>query len=102
MLATHILARRLLESPATSLLTGNGASVTVGRRVGSVVGDPGQGGVHRLRRQALVHGVEVELGQPIRYGLETDLIEMPINWALDDYHQLEFQTIQQRINNSNC
>ncbi|MEE2761769.1 MAG: polysaccharide deacetylase [Pseudomonadota bacterium] len=33
---------------------------------------------------------EVELGQPIRYGLETDLIEMPISWALDDYPHFEF------------
>ena len=33
---------------------------------------------------------EVKLGEPIRYGLETDLIEMPISWALDDFPHFEF------------
>jgi peptidoglycan/xylan/chitin deacetylase (PgdA/CDA1 family) len=33
---------------------------------------------------------EVTLGEPIRYGLETDLIEMPISWALDDFPHFEF------------
>ena len=33
---------------------------------------------------------EVKLGEPIRYGLKTDLIEMPISWALDDFPHFEF------------
>jgi peptidoglycan/xylan/chitin deacetylase (PgdA/CDA1 family) len=33
---------------------------------------------------------EVKLGEPIRYGLETDLIEMPISWGLDDFPHFEF------------
>ena len=33
---------------------------------------------------------QFKLGQPIRYGLETDLIEMPISWSLDDHPHFEF------------
>ena len=33
---------------------------------------------------------EVKLGEPIRYGLESDLIEMPISWSLDDFPHFEF------------
>ena len=32
----------------------------------------------------------VELGNPIKYGDETNLIEMPISWSLDDYPHFEF------------
>ena len=32
----------------------------------------------------------VGLGNPIKYGEETNLIEMPISWSLDDYPHFEF------------
>ena len=33
---------------------------------------------------------QFKLGKPICYGLETDLIEMPISWSLDDHPHFEF------------
>jgi len=35
-------------------------------------------------------GDVVELGQPMVFGQETDLIEMPISWSLDDFPHFEF------------
>ena len=32
----------------------------------------------------------VKLGDPIRYGEETSLIEMPISWTLDDHPHFEY------------
>jgi peptidoglycan/xylan/chitin deacetylase (PgdA/CDA1 family) len=40
---------------------------------------------YRARR-----GDQAELGRPYRYGEQTDLIEMPISWSLDDYPHFEF------------
>jgi len=40
---------------------------------------------YRARR-----GDQAELGKPYRYGEETELIEMPISWSLDDYPHFEF------------
>ena len=40
---------------------------------------------YRARR-----GDQAELGRPYRFGEETDLIEMPISWSLDDYPHFEF------------
>ena len=36
-------------------------------------------------------GDVVELEQPMRFGPETALIEMPISWSLDDYPHFEFE-----------
>lgn len=35
-------------------------------------------------------GDSFELGEPIRYGQNTDLVEMPISWTLDDFPHFEF------------
>lgn len=35
-------------------------------------------------------GDVVELGKPMVFGQETDLIEMPISWSLDDFPHFEF------------
>ncbi len=35
-------------------------------------------------------GDVVELGKPMVFGKETDLIEMPISWSLDDFPHFEF------------
>lgn len=35
-------------------------------------------------------GDAVKLGEPIRYGENTDLVEMPITWSLDDFPHFEF------------
>jgi peptidoglycan/xylan/chitin deacetylase (PgdA/CDA1 family) len=35
-------------------------------------------------------GDQVELGEPIRYGPNSQLIEMPISWSLDDYPHFEY------------
>jgi peptidoglycan/xylan/chitin deacetylase (PgdA/CDA1 family) len=35
-------------------------------------------------------GDQVKLGEPIYYGTETELIEMPISWALDDFPHFEY------------
>ena len=40
---------------------------------------------YRARR-----GDKVELGKPYGYGEQSELIEMPISWSLDDYPHLEF------------
>ncbi len=40
---------------------------------------------YRARR-----GDVAELGQPYRFGEETELIEMPISWSLDDHPHFEF------------
>jgi peptidoglycan-N-acetylglucosamine deacetylase len=40
---------------------------------------------YRARR-----GDQVELGKPYGYGEQSDLIEMPISWSLDDYPHFEF------------
>ena len=40
---------------------------------------------YRARR-----GDRAELGEPFRFGEETELIEMPISWSLDDYPHFEF------------
>jgi len=40
---------------------------------------------YRARR-----GDQAELGKPYRCGEETELIEMPISWSLDDYPHFEF------------
>jgi peptidoglycan-N-acetylglucosamine deacetylase len=36
------------------------------------------------------HGDRYSLGEPYHFGQETDLIEMPISWSLDDYPHFEF------------
>ena len=36
------------------------------------------------------HSDHVKLGEPIRYGKNTQLIEMPISWSLDDYPHFEY------------
>ncbi|MGZ8212683.1 MAG: polysaccharide deacetylase family protein [Burkholderiales bacterium] len=36
------------------------------------------------------HGDSIELEQPARFGPETDLIEMPVSWTLDDFPHFEF------------
>ncbi len=40
---------------------------------------------YRARR-----GDRAELGNPFRFGEETDLVEMPISWTLDDHPHFEF------------
>jgi peptidoglycan/xylan/chitin deacetylase (PgdA/CDA1 family) len=40
---------------------------------------------YRARR-----GDVAELGKPYRFGAETELIEMPISWSLDDHPHFEF------------
>ena len=40
---------------------------------------------YRARR-----GDVAKLGEPLHFGEETDLIEMPISWSLDDYPHFEF------------
>ena len=35
-------------------------------------------------------GDAVKLGEPLRYGENTDLVEMPITWSLDDFPHFEF------------
>jgi peptidoglycan-N-acetylglucosamine deacetylase len=47
---------------------------------------------YRARR-----GDVAELGQPYRFGQETDLIEMPISWSLDDYPHFEFLRTPQAV-----
>ena len=31
----------------------------------------------------------VEQGKPVRFGRETDLLELPVSWSLDDYPHFE-------------
>jgi peptidoglycan/xylan/chitin deacetylase (PgdA/CDA1 family) len=40
---------------------------------------------YRVRR-----GDVIELEQPARFGPETELIEMPVSWTLDDFPHFEF------------
>jgi peptidoglycan/xylan/chitin deacetylase (PgdA/CDA1 family) len=40
---------------------------------------------YRVRR-----GDRAELGKPFHFGTESELIEMPISWSLDDYPHFEF------------
>jgi peptidoglycan/xylan/chitin deacetylase (PgdA/CDA1 family) len=47
---------------------------------------------YRARR-----GDVAELGQPFRFGQQTDLIELPISWSLDDYPHFEFVRTQQTV-----
>ncbi len=47
---------------------------------------------YRARR-----GDHAELGKPYRFGEETNLIEMPISWSLDDYPHFEFVRTPQTI-----
>jgi peptidoglycan/xylan/chitin deacetylase (PgdA/CDA1 family) len=47
---------------------------------------------YRARR-----GDHAELGQPYRFGEQTNLIEMPISWSLDDYPHFEFVRTPQTI-----
>jgi len=35
-------------------------------------------------------GDQVKLGAPIKYGKESELLEMPISWSLDDYPHFEY------------
>jgi peptidoglycan/xylan/chitin deacetylase (PgdA/CDA1 family) len=35
-------------------------------------------------------GDRIELEEPVVFGNETDLIEMPVSWTLDDYPHFEF------------
>jgi len=42
-------------------------------------------------------GDEAVLGQPYRFGVETELIEMPISWSLDDYPHFEFVRTTQSV-----
>ena len=47
---------------------------------------------YRARR-----GDVAELGQPFHFGQQTDLIELPISWSLDDYPHFEFVRTQQTV-----
>ena len=47
---------------------------------------------YRARR-----GDVAELGKPYRFGAETELIEMPISWSLDDYPHFEFVRTQATV-----
>lgn len=47
---------------------------------------------YRARR-----GDHAELGKPYRFGEQTNLIEMPISWSLDDYPHFEFVRTPQTI-----
>ena len=47
---------------------------------------------YRARR-----GDRAELGQPLKLGDPTDLIEMPISWSLDDYPHFEFVRTPQTV-----
>jgi peptidoglycan/xylan/chitin deacetylase (PgdA/CDA1 family) len=47
---------------------------------------------YRARR-----GDVVELGKPYRFGAETELIEMPISWSLDDFPHFEFLRTPQSV-----
>ena len=47
---------------------------------------------YRARR-----GDVAELGRPFRFGQQTDLIELPISWSLDDYPHFEFVRTQQTV-----
>ena len=41
---------------------------------------------------------EVRLDQPLRYGEETALLEMPVSWSLDDFPQYEYMFYPDKIN----
>jgi peptidoglycan/xylan/chitin deacetylase (PgdA/CDA1 family) len=47
---------------------------------------------YRARR-----GDHVKLGDPYRFGAETDLIEMPISWSLDDHPHFEYMRMKNMI-----
>lgn len=47
---------------------------------------------YRARR-----GDVAELGTPFKFGEETDLIELPISWSLDDYPHFEFVRTPQTV-----
>jgi peptidoglycan/xylan/chitin deacetylase (PgdA/CDA1 family) len=47
---------------------------------------------YRARR-----GDVAELGRAFRFGEETELIELPISWSLDDYPHFEFVRTQQTV-----
>ena len=47
---------------------------------------------YRARR-----GDVAELGKPFQFGQETDLIEMPISWSLDDHPHFEFIRTPQTV-----
>jgi hypothetical protein len=47
---------------------------------------------YRARR-----GDVAELGKPYRFGAETELIEMPISWSLDDHPHFEFIRTPQTV-----
>ena len=40
----------------------------------------------------------VELGQPVRFGAESALIEMPISWSLDDHPHFEYWRLPNTVN----
>ena len=43
------------------------------------------------------HGDEISLLEPIRFGPDTPLVEMPVSWSLDDYPHFEFMRTEQTI-----
>jgi peptidoglycan-N-acetylglucosamine deacetylase len=47
---------------------------------------------YRARR-----GDQAVLGEPYRFGAETELIEMPISWSLDDYPHFEFLRTKETV-----
>ena len=40
---------------------------------------------------------EITLLEPMRFGADTDLVEMPISWSLDDHPHFEFMRTEQTI-----
>ncbi|RWB69913.1 polysaccharide deacetylase [Mesorhizobium sp.] len=45
---------------------------------------------------------KVEADRPIRFGPQTDLVEMPISWSLDDYPHFEYSTAGSGLSNANA
>lgn len=43
-------------------------------------------------------GDVVELGQPVKFGPESSLIEMPISWTLDDHPHFEYWRLPNTVN----
>ena len=43
------------------------------------------------------HGDEISLLEPMRFGPDTPLVEMPVSWSLDDHPHFEFMRTEQTI-----
>ncbi len=43
------------------------------------------------------HGDEISMLEPMRFGPDTPLVEMPVSWSLDDHPHFEFMRTEQTI-----